>query len=93
MHAARASATNAGGAGSRATNATAARLKKLEAARLARIKTLGRAVVRTLKHVDAEARELVVHDLRDLADTAADVLATADDAAAKDASASDAGQK
>ena len=48
--------------------------KKLQATRSARVKATGQRLVRTLKHLDADARAAIAHDLKDLADVAAELL-------------------
>ncbi len=60
-------------------NATSAQFKKLQAQRVSRIKTLGRTIVRTLKHIDMEARDLVIQDMRDVTAAATELLAHAQD--------------
>jgi hypothetical protein len=64
----------------RASPASAA-FKKLEARRVARLKHVAHRVRQTLKAADVAARELLVQDLRDVADAAADLLAAADEPA------------
>ncbi len=43
-------------------------LKALEARRVARVKSVTARLVKTLKHADTQARELLAEDLRDAAD-------------------------
>ena len=57
--------------------------KKMQATRSARVKSAGQRLVRTLKHLDADARAAVVHDLREIADVASELLVK-DDAAPTD---------
>lgn len=51
-----------------------AKVQQLQAQRMDRMKHLGRAIVRKLKHVDAEARELVVQDIQDLTVIATELI-------------------
>lgn len=66
---------------SSATSRVTKTLKEAEARRLARMKTLGRRVVTSLKQLDREAREVFVHDVRDLAATVSEVASQALDQA------------
>lgn len=56
------------------SNPAAQSFKRLEAARVARLKKVGRGIVSTLKHADKEARELWLHELRDMATVTEDLL-------------------
>lgn len=51
-----------------------AKLQQLQAQRMNRIKHLGRTIVRTLKHVDTEARDLVIQDVKEFTVAVTDAL-------------------
>lgn len=51
-----------------------AKLQQLQAQRMNRVKHLGRTIVRTLKHVDTEARDLVIQDMKEFTVAVTDAL-------------------